>query len=201
MSTPPLHLLVTICLIFCPSEAFFVTPWTRIGTSNRAPKTTASTRRRSLSSSISMVVSSESSSSSANNAPTLTSAQLEKAIVQLGRRGHTDQALDLYSSIDSPTVRQMNSAMDACSRARPTRLQECFRIFERGTSEHDLQPNVFTFGALVSACSRARRADRAIQVLKDMKVCTCKNMDVLCLSTIHNTHDTLTHFIFNLLYF
>jgi pentatricopeptide repeat domain-containing protein 1 len=76
----------------------------------------------------------------------------------------------------------MNGAIDACSRARPTRLDDAFRIFEHTlhettttateTSKTDsggLKPNVFTFGALMNACNRARDADRAIKLLRSME--------------------------------
>jgi len=59
----------------------------------------------------------------------------------------------------------MNCAIDACARARPTRLEEAFSIFENS----DIQANDFTFGALVSACARARNANRALSVLRSMK--------------------------------
>lgn len=90
---------------------------------------------------------------------------LESKIISLGRKGKTDEALSVYHSINQPTIRLMNSAIDACARARPTRLEEAFTIFENS----NLQPNVFTFGTLISACSRARDADRALSVLRSMK--------------------------------
>jgi pentatricopeptide repeat protein len=95
---------------------------------------------------------------------------LEQEIVKLGRSGKTNQALDLYFSIAQPTVRLMNSAIDACSRARPTRLAQAFDILDEGIRTKQLQPNVFTFGAIMSACARDRNADRALQVLHSMEV-------------------------------
>jgi pentatricopeptide repeat protein len=95
---------------------------------------------------------------------------LEQDIVKLGRSGKTHQALDLYFSIAQPTVRLMNSAIDACSRARPTRLAQAFDILDEGIRTKQLQPNVFTFGAIMSACARDRNADRALQVLHSMEV-------------------------------
>ena len=106
------------------------------------------------------------------------SAKSEKNIVTLGRRGYTDEALTLYKSLERPTVRQMNSAIDACARARPTRVDQAFELLREGISQKKLKPNVFTFGALMSACSRARRADQAIRVLRSMQVRTCS---YLCL--------------------
>jgi pentatricopeptide repeat protein len=81
----------------------------------------------------------------------------------------------------------MNSAIDACARARPTRLKEAFDILEHQTTKNadsnkdsssnsnnnnGIRPNVFTFGALMSACARARKGDRARNLLKTMQVRT-----------------------------
>jgi hypothetical protein len=98
------------------------------------------------------------------------SRDLEKTIVQLGRAGKTDKALSLYHDIDQPTTRLMNSAIDACSRARPTRLEQAFEIFESGVQQRGLMPNVFSFGALMNACNRARSSSQALALLKTMKV-------------------------------
>lgn len=92
--------------------------------------------------------------------------ELERKIVELGRKGLTDEALAVYSSVEKPTVRLMNSAIDACARARPTRLDRAFQILEES---NNLVPNVFTFGALMSACARARRGDKARALLKSMQ--------------------------------
>lgn len=104
------------------------------------------------------------------------SANLEREIVSLGRTGKTDKALEVYDSLKNPSIRQLNGAIDACSRARPTRLEEAFQLLEDGIHKKNLRPNVFTFGSLVSACSRARESGRAIKVLRSMEVskyCTC----------------------------
>ena len=95
---------------------------------------------------------------------------IEKEIVQLGRSGKTDEALSIYVDVEQPTVRLMNSAIDACSRARPTRLDQAFAIFESGVKEYGISPNVFTFGALMNACNRDRNSSRALSLLKSMKV-------------------------------
>jgi pentatricopeptide repeat protein len=95
--------------------------------------------------------------------------ELEQRIVSLGRKGFTDEALNIYDGVSQPTVRLMNSAIDACARARPTRLDKAFHILEE--AETSLQPNVFTFGALMSACARAKRGNKAIALLKSMQVC------------------------------
>jgi len=94
---------------------------------------------------------------------------LEKAIVKLGRSGKTDEALSLYHEVDQPTIRLMNSAIDACSRARPTRLEQALNLFRDGVENHSLKPNVFTFGALMNACNRDRNSSEALKVLKMMK--------------------------------
>lgn len=132
----------------------------------------------------------------------------EQDLVQLGRQGRTDEALDLFDSLMesmvkslSPQEQQMhlqlpplstrvrwwNAALDACARARPTRCDDALALFQRGLqlklpmlSYADgegeslplLQPNVFTFGILTSACARARRADLALDLLRHMEVRT-----------------------------
>jgi len=64
----------------------------------------------------------------------------------------------------------MNSAIDVCSRARPTRLREAFEIFEQGVGpQTGLTPNVFSFGALMNACNRARNSNEALELLKLMQ--------------------------------
>jgi len=122
------------------------------------------------------------SSINANNRNDIkTTKTLERSIVELGRKGLTDEALKLYyDCLDDekdileqpctpkPTVRLMNGAIDACARAKPPRLQEAFDILYNAPST--IQPNVFTFGALMSACARARRGDKAKALLKTMQV-------------------------------
>jgi len=102
-----------------------------------------------------------------NMSPTM--GELEREIVRLGRRGNTDEALNLYHSISRPSLRVLNGAIDACSRARPTRLEQAFDLLKEGTNLKKLKPNVFTFGSLMSACARARKADRAIKLLRSME--------------------------------
>ena len=96
--------------------------------------------------------------------------ELERDIVSLGKSGHTDEALEIYYSVSQPSIRLLNGAIDACSRARPPRLEQAFDLLTDGLRRKNLKPNVFTFGALVSACSRARKADLAIDVLRSMEV-------------------------------
>jgi pentatricopeptide repeat protein len=100
--------------------------------------------------------------------------EIEQNIVRLGRSGRTDDALALYSETGKPTIRLLNGAIDACSRARATRLDKAFEILKDGVRTKNLQPNVFTFGALMSACSRARDAKQALELLRSMQVSWCK---------------------------
>ena len=96
----------------------------------------------------------------------------ERKIVKLGRIGKTDEALALYEEeINSnlPTTKLMNLAIDACARARPTRLTTAVKIFNEGTVEHKLKPNVFSFGALMSTCARARNVSKALKLLSIME--------------------------------
>ena len=101
--------------------------------------------------------------------------EIEQEIVRLGRSGNTKDALTIYFQVRRPTVRIMNAAIDACSRSRETRLDQAFDIFQDGIKNKKLQPNVFTFGALMNACSRARDADRALQLLRSMGVSKQQN--------------------------
>ena len=109
---------------------------------------------------------------------------IEREIVQLGRSGKTDDALALYDSVWvgyenrsglKPTTRLMNSAIDACARARPPRMKTAFGILEKAMEGGErgaarLKPNVYTAGALMSCCARARDADRALSFLRGMEV-------------------------------
>ena len=108
---------------------------------------------------------------------------MEREIVSLGRKGKTDEALFLYYELYDTSVqheikkkeihsttRLMNAAIDACARAHPPRMEEAFDIFDYAVNvDKRLSPNVFTFGALMSACARARDADRAVQLLEEME--------------------------------
>lgn len=94
-----------------------------------------------------------------NNNPNI---PLDRQIAQAGRRGQTDQALALFASIPSPTLRQLNAAIDACGRARPTpRVDTAFRLLH----DHPQSPNVYTYGALLNGIRRAGNVPLALQVL------------------------------------
>jgi pentatricopeptide repeat domain-containing protein 1 len=96
-------------------------------------------------------------------------AETERLIVSLGRSGRTDQALQLYQSLDKPTIRQLNACIDACARARPVRLDQAFQLLQQTqTEKSSLIPNVYTFGALMSACARAGQVDAALKLLHQM---------------------------------
>jgi len=99
----------------------------------------------------------------------LSNADLDRKIVGLGRKGKTDEALAVFESIERPNIRIINGAIDACARARPTRLKKAFEIFEQATSGNSIKPNVFTFGSLMNACNRARNVDKAITTLRSME--------------------------------
>mmetsp|Transcript_18106 Transcript_18106/g.22164 ORF Transcript_18106/g.22164 Transcript_18106/m.22164 type:complete len:818 (+) Transcript_18106:56-2509(+) len=132
-----------------------------------------------------------------------TQRELENSIQKLGRIGKTDDALSWYryawkgssnthtshnnqnsskalvkNNGIRPTTKLMNMAIDACARARPPRLEEAFRIFHDGVDEGVLSANVYTFGALMSACARSLAQhnnhnddafDRAITLLDTMQ--------------------------------
>lgn len=95
---------------------------------------------------------------------------IEQQIAMLGRSGKTDEALSIYHQVERPTIRLMNTAIDACSRAKPTRLEEAFDIFQAGVDKYGLKPNVFTFGVLMNACNRDRNGTKALALLNTMKV-------------------------------
>ena len=88
---------------------------------------------------------------------------IDRRIVQLGRKRKTDEALQLYQSLDHPTVRQTNAALDACARARPVRLKEALMMVDNMPTD----PNVYTLGTLMNACAQAGDADRARQLLDE----------------------------------
>lgn len=101
--------------------------------------------------------------------PSSKTRNIEQKIVRLGRSGKTDEALKLYYSVNKPSTRLINCAIDACSRARPTRLKEAFDILERAVEEKGFRPNVFTFGALMNVCNRARNSDKAIRLMRSFE--------------------------------
>jgi len=96
--------------------------------------------------------------------------EIEQEIVKLGRSGKTEEALLIYSQLERPSIRLLNTAIDACSRAKPTRLKEAFEMFQAGVEGYGLIPNVFTFGVLMNACNRDRNANKALALLATMKV-------------------------------
>eukprot|EP00529_Nitzschia_sp_RCC80_P000233 CAMPEP_0113493024 /NCGR_PEP_ID=MMETSP0014_2-20120614/28377_1 /TAXON_ID=2857 /ORGANISM="Nitzschia sp." /LENGTH=865 /DNA_ID=CAMNT_0000386871 /DNA_START=122 /DNA_END=2719 /DNA_ORIENTATION=+ /assembly_acc=CAM_ASM_000159 len=167
-------------------------PFTPISSSQPLQLPPSSSRLQMVASARSRSRSNSNSKSSSSNGDT------GKKIVQLGRAGKTDEALSLYQNIKRPTIRHLNSAIDACARARPPRLLTAFKIFHgsfgeggqqqqtqrqkqeeektTGTvadnsngSNKNLRPNVFTFGALMNACNRARDGSRAVQLLGMME--------------------------------
>jgi len=164
--------LLLSCFLFSKGNAFYVTPWTRIQHHQHHDRQPClgETIAVPTSSTTSLYATTASKQESKRRSTGKNIVQLDREIVKLGRRGKTDDALQLYNSIQHPTIRQMNGAIDACARARPTRLQEAHQIFQNGVQNQNLKPNVFTFGSLMSACARARQAEKALQLLKSMKV-------------------------------
>jgi pentatricopeptide repeat domain-containing protein 1 len=122
-------------------------------------------KERSLSTSLSMAVTTRQNSSSSK----LSNADIDRKIKSLGRSGKTDEALQIYATLDRPTIRILNGAIDACARARPTRLDTAFEIFDNAMKTTPLKPNEFTFGSLINACNRARNAEKAMEVLRSME--------------------------------
>jgi pentatricopeptide repeat domain-containing protein 1 len=122
-------------------------------------------KERSSSTSLSMAVTTRQNSSSSK----LSNADIDRKIKSLGRSGKTDEALQIYATLDRPTIRILNGAIDACARARPTRLDTAFEIFDNAMKTTPLKPNEFTFGSLINACNRARNAEKAMEVLRTME--------------------------------
>ena len=104
-----------------------------------------------------------------NSSSKLSNADIDRKIKSLGRSGKTDEALQIYTTLDRPTIRILNGAIDACARARPTRLHTAFKIFDDAMKTTPLKPNEFTFGSLINACNRARNAEKAMEVLRSME--------------------------------
>jgi pentatricopeptide repeat protein len=99
-----------------------------------------------------------------------TPIEIEREVSHLGKSGQTDEAISLYNSVSRPSIRLLNGAIDACSRARPPRLSQAFELLTDGVENKNLKPNVFTFGSLISACARSRNANLAMKVLRSMEV-------------------------------
>lgn len=90
---------------------------------------------------------------------------IEYEISRLGRRGKTDMALELFHSIESPSLRITNTAIDACARAQPVRIDAAYDIYQN----MKIRPNVYTFGSLLNAIRRLGDLDAALQLLSDMQ--------------------------------
>ena len=131
----------------------------------RKPGTSVKPRHATLSTT---TMTSSSSSSQRLNVDDLTPNQIERRIVQAGRKGRTDEALHIYRGIERPCVRQVNAAIDACARARPVRLSQAFTLLETSP----VPPNVYTYGSLMNACARAGDAERAVSLLRNMTAAT-----------------------------
>jgi pentatricopeptide repeat protein len=155
--------LLFVCLILGRANGFYSTALTRIRHSQGA-------ETEWLRGEDPPILSTKMVSRTVDSSPKINYRDLEKEVVFLGRKGKTEEALALYYSVEKPTLRLMNSAIDACSRARPTRLKLALEILEAGVQEKNLKPNVFTFGALMNACNRARNSNQAMALLQSMQV-------------------------------
>jgi pentatricopeptide repeat domain-containing protein 1 len=152
---------------FTPGDASITTTRRRRDSSVlffRANDASVSILERSSTTSLSMAVTTRQNSSSK-----LSNADIDRKIKSLGRSGKTDEALQIYATLDRPTIRILNGAIDACARARPTRLGTAFKIFDDAMKTTPLKPNEFTFGSLINACNRARNAEKAMEVLRSME--------------------------------
>lgn len=98
---------------------------------------------------------------------------IEKKVTKLGRAGKTEEALEIFYSIECPSTRLVNCAIDVCARARPPRLEEALSILETGVNKKNLRVNVFTFGSLMNVCNRARNSNKALELLRSFEVSTC----------------------------
>ena len=91
--------------------------------------------------------------------------QITQRITQLGRQGHTQDALTLYKSIQQPTIRQLNAVLDACARARPVQLDTALDLFSSTT----LNKNVYSYGMIMNAVARAANVTLALQLLDELE--------------------------------
>jgi pentatricopeptide repeat protein len=160
--------LLIFCLTLARVNGFQSTPQTK-----RIRQSLGWSEQRSnaeFAGTISIKMVSSSASPRSKTSPSSRTRSTEKKIVRLGRSGKTEEALALYYEVEKPSTRLLNSAIDACSRARPTRLQEAFTIFDRAVEENGIRPNEFTFGALMNVCNRARNSDKAIRLLRSFEV-------------------------------
>jgi hypothetical protein len=157
--------LLLLCLTFARVNGF-QSPSSHNGNSNkRIRRNTAKWNSISTSSLSSLNMVSRSMTS-----PSSKTRDIEKQIIRLGRSGKTNEALSLYYNVKLPSTRLINSAIDACSRARPTRLEEACTILERAVEEKGIRPNVYTFGLLMNACNRARNSGKALALLRSFEV-------------------------------
>ncbi|CAJ1952294.1 unnamed protein product [Cylindrotheca closterium] len=95
--------------------------------------------------------------------------KVEKKVTQLGRSGKTDEALELFHSVECPSTRLVNCAIDVCARSRPPRLEKAISILESAVNEKNLRVNVFTFGSLMNVCNRARNSTKALELLRSFE--------------------------------
>lgn len=98
---------------------------------------------------------------------------LSYRLLSLSRSGKAAEAIELYYDAWTtvnvrPSTRTMNNAIGACARPFKPRQKEAFDIFKHGL-ENGLQPNVYTFGSLMSVCAKQGNVKKCKNLLKEMK--------------------------------
>ena len=100
---------------------------------------------------------------------------IAKQIMTLSRSGKTKDAINLYYNAFGTNgkrkdinTRMMNNAIGACARPFKPLYDEAFGIFEHGLKK-GIQPNVYTYGSLMSVCAKMGNVKKCTSLLKQMK--------------------------------
>ena len=102
---------------------------------------------------------------------------IAKQIMTLSRSGKTKEAIHLYYNAFGTNgtrkdininTRMMNNAIGACARPFKPLYDEAFGIFEHGLKK-GIQPNVYTYGSLMSVCAKMGNVKKCTSLLKQMK--------------------------------
>ena len=99
---------------------------------------------------------------------------ISEQIMTLSRSGRTQDAINLYynafneSNKINTSTRMMNNAIGACARPFKPLHDEAFDIFQHGL-EQGIQPNVYTYGSLMSVCAKMGNVKKCRSLLKQMK--------------------------------
>jgi pentatricopeptide repeat domain-containing protein 1 len=101
------------------------------------------------------------------------SEDLSYRLLSLSRSGKIKEAVELYYDAWNiknvqPSTRTMNNAIGACARSFKPLYNEAFDIFQHGL-DNGLQPNVYTFGSLMSVCAKKGNVQKCTSLLKKMK--------------------------------